>query len=242
MEDLFRSALGEEDRFAFGILHQYGHHAPREVERDFVQLLVLLDQRLPVEVRAIEDRAVEQVLEAGLKVADQVAVQQHLLGFPPGDVAMPLQDDAIFGERAGFVGAQHVHAAEVLDGVEPLDDHLLAAHGERALGEADRDDHGQHLGSETHGHGHGEEEGALPIVLREPVDEEHQRHHHRHEPDHEPGEAAEALIEAGRRRLFGDRAGHAAEIGVDARSDHDRGGRAAFDAGPHEADVLEFGR
>ena len=50
VEDLFRSAFGEQDGFAFGILHQHGHHAPREVERDFVQLLVLLDQRLPVEI------------------------------------------------------------------------------------------------------------------------------------------------------------------------------------------------
>ena len=242
VEDLFRSALGEEDRLAFGILHQHGHHAPREVERDLVQLLVLLDQRLLVEVGAIQNRAVEQVLEARLEVADQVAVQKHFLGFPPGDVAMPLEDDAILGERAGLVGAQHVHAAEVLNGVEPLDDHLLAAHGERALGEADGDDHGQHLGSEAHGHGHREEEGAFPIVLGEPVDEEDQRHHHRHEPDHEPGEAIEALVEAGRRPLLRDRAGHAAEIGVDSRRDHDRGRRAAFDAGPHEAYVLELGR
>ncbi len=235
VEDLFRSALGEQDCFAFGILHQYGHHAPGEVERDLVQLLVLLDHGLPVEVGAIQDRPVEQVLEAGLEVADQVAVQKHFLGFLSGHVAMPLEDDAILGERAGFVGAQHVHAPEVLNGVEPLDDHFLAAHGERALGEADRDDHGQHLRREAHGHGHREEKGALPIVLGEPVDEEHQRHHHRHEPDHEPGEAAEALIEAGGRRLFRDGAGHAAEIGVDPGGDHDCGGRAAFDAGPHEA-------
>ena len=198
--------------------------------------------RLPVEVGAIQDRPVEQVLEARLEVADQVAVQEHFLAFLPGDVAMPHEDDAVLGERAGFVGAQHVHAAEVLDGVEPLDDHLLAAHGERALGEADGDDHGQHLGREAHGHGHREEKGALPIVLGEPVDEEDQGHHHRHEPDHEPGEAVEALVEAGRRPVLRDRAGHAAEIGVDPRRDHDRGRRAAFDAGPHEARVLELGR
>ena len=73
---------------------------------------------LTVEVGAIEDRPVEQVLEARLEVADQVAVQQHLLAFLSGDVAMPLQDDAILGERAGFVGAQDVHAAEVLDGIQ----------------------------------------------------------------------------------------------------------------------------
>ncbi len=97
---------------------------------------------------------------------------------------------------------KHVHAAEILDGVEPLDDHLLAAHGERALGEADGDDHGQHLGREAHGHGQREEEGALPIVLGESVDEENQRHHHGHELDHEPGEAVEALVEAGRRAVL----------------------------------------
>ena len=200
VEDLFRSALGEEDCFAFGILHQDRHHAPGEVERDLVQLLVLLDQRLPVEVGAIQNRPVEQVLQARLEVADQVAIQEHFLVSTPGDVAMPLEDDAVLGERAGLVGAQHVHAAEVLDGVEPLDDHLLAAHGERALGEADGDDHRQHLGREAHGHGQREEKGAFPIVLGEPVDEEDQRHHHGHELDHEPGEAAEALVEAGRRR------------------------------------------
>ena len=221
---------------------KYGHHAPREVEREFVQLLVLLDRRLPVEVGAIQDRPVQQVLEARLEVADQVAVQQHFLGFPPGDVAMPLKDDAVLGERAGFVGAQHVHASEVLDGVEPLDDHLLAAHGERAFGEADGDNHGQHLGGEAHRHRHREEKGALPIVLGEPVDEEHQGNHHRHEPDHEPGEAVEALVEAGRRPVLRDRAGHAAEIGVDPGSDHDRGRGAAFDAGPHEARVLDLRR
>ena len=82
MEDLFRSPLGEEDCFAFGILHQHGHHAPREVERNLVELLVLLDQRLPVEVGAIQDRPVEQVLEARLEVADQVAVQEALPRFP----------------------------------------------------------------------------------------------------------------------------------------------------------------
>ena len=116
MEDLLRSTLGEQDRLAFGVLHQNGHHAPREVERDLIQLLVLLDQLLPVEIGTIQNRPVEQVLEAGLEVADQVAVQQHLLGFTPGDVAMPHEHDAILGERAGLVGAQHVHAAEVLDG------------------------------------------------------------------------------------------------------------------------------
>ena len=44
--------------------------------------LYLLDQRFPVEVGTIENRPVEQVLEARLEVADQVAVQEHFLAFP----------------------------------------------------------------------------------------------------------------------------------------------------------------
>ena len=106
---------------------------------------------------------------------------------------MPLQHDAVLGQRAGLVGAQHIHAAEVLDGIEPLDDHLLAAHRQRALGQADRDDHRQHLRRQAHRHGHREEEGALPVVLGEAVDQEDQRHHHGHQLDHQPGEAVEPL-------------------------------------------------
>ena len=56
---------------------------------NLIQLLVLLDQRLAVEVGAIQNRPVEQVLEARLEIADQVAVQEHFVGFPPRDVAMP---------------------------------------------------------------------------------------------------------------------------------------------------------
>ena len=242
MEDLFRGSLGEEDCFAFGIFHEYGHHAPREVERELVQLLVLLDHRFLVEIGAIQDGHVEQVLEARLKVTNQVAVQQHLLGFPAGHVAMPLEDDAILGQRAGFVGAQNIHPAEVLNGVEALDDHLPAAHGERTLGETDGDDHGQHFGGEAHSHRHRKEKGAFPIVLGEPVDEEYQGHHHRHEPDHEPCEAAKTPVEAGRRLGLRDRAGHTAKIGVDTRSNDDRGRGAALDAGSHEAGVLDFSR
>src|SRR5262249_16217995 len=100
VKNIFRSSLGEEDCFAFGILHYYGHHAPREVERDLVQLLVLLDHCLPAEVGTSQDRPIEQVLEARLEVANQVTIQEHFLTFPPGDVAMTHEDDAVLGERA----------------------------------------------------------------------------------------------------------------------------------------------
>jgi hypothetical protein len=70
-------------------------------------------------------------------------------------------------------------------------------HGDGALRQADRDDHRQHLRREANGHGDGEKESFLPVVLGEAVDEEDQRHHHHHEAEHQPREALHALVKAG---------------------------------------------
>ena len=58
-----------------------------------------------MKVRAIQNRRVKQVLEASLKVANQVACEQYLVGLTSRNVAVPLQDDAIFGEGTGLIGA-----------------------------------------------------------------------------------------------------------------------------------------
>ena len=76
----------------------------------------------------LQDGPVEQVLQAGLEVAVEVGSREDLLVFLARDVAVLLQHDAVRGQRAGLVGAEDVHGAEVLDRVEPLDDDLLARH------------------------------------------------------------------------------------------------------------------
>jgi len=62
-----------------------------------------------------------------------------------------------------------------------------------ALGQVDGHDHGQHLGGQPDGHGHGKQESFQPVVLAQPVDEEHRRNHHGDEADHQPGELVDAL-------------------------------------------------
>src|ERR1017187_2264710 len=242
MEDLFRSALGQEDRLALRILDKYGHHPSGEIEWNFIEFLVLLNQGLLVEIGAIQYRGIKQVLQARLKMADEVTIPEHFIRLSAGDITVPLQDDSIFGERAGLVGAEHVHSAEVLNGVETLHDYLLAAHGERALGEANGDNHGQHLRGKANGHRHREEECSLPIVLGKPVDEEDQGHHDRHELNHEPCETAQALVKACWRSFLRDGTRHCAEISTNSRNDNDRGRCAALNAGAHEACVLELDR
>src|ERR1035438_1000694 len=108
MEDLFRSALGQEDRLALRILDKYGHHPSGEIEWNFIEFLVLLNQGLLVEIGAIQYRGIKQVLQARLKMADEVTIPEHFIRLSAGDITVPLQDDSIFGERAGLIGAEHV--------------------------------------------------------------------------------------------------------------------------------------
>jgi hypothetical protein len=83
-----------------------------------------------------------------------------------------------------------------LDSVEPLDDYLPSTHRQRALGEADRHDHRQHLGCQAHGHSYREEKGLGPIALGQAVDDEHQGDHHQDESQHQPGETGDTFIES----------------------------------------------
>ena len=188
--------------------------SPGEVEGDLIDLGVLRERRVLVHLRCCKDGPVHQVLQAGLEMAVEVGQEQHLLVLLQDHVTVLLQDDPVHGERAGLVRAEDVHGAEVLDRVQALDDHLLAGHGQRALGEADRHDHGQHLRRQPHRHRQGEEEGSFPVPLGQPVDDEDQGDHDEDEVDHQPGEPAHAPVEAGRLLFPDDRAGHAAEEGV----------------------------
>ena len=50
---------------------------------------------------------------------------QHAFAGFTGDIGVVLQHDFILRQRAGFVGAENVHRAKVLNGVEVFDDYLL---------------------------------------------------------------------------------------------------------------------
>ena len=233
----FRSAFGQQLPLARWTLDGDGHHPARKVEGDFVHFDVLIDREFAMQFLVPQDGAVEDVFQAGLEMADEVGVAQDVLVFLFEDVAIDLQDDVIHGQRARLVGAQHVHGSEVLDGIEAFDDDLLLGHGEGALGQADRHNHGQHLRSEADSHGEGEEEGLVPIVLGETVDEEDQRNHHQHEANHQPGELLDAAFKSSLDLPAGQTAGHFPKIRFRPGRDHDRRGGAALDAGAKKAEV-----
>src|ERR1700678_2894095 len=155
---------------------------------------------------------------------------------------MLLQNNAIHRQRSGFVSAQDVHRTEVLDRVEAFDNHFLARHEERALGQAYTHNHRKHFRRESYSYRQGEQERLAPIVLGKSIDEKDRRHHHAHEVKHQPGEVRYTLIESGRWRPLRDSARHAAEVGL-AASLHDRSTRrTALDTRAEKADVTQFQR
>ena len=183
-----------------------------------------------------EHRAVQDVPQASLEVTVHVRQREDALVFLQRDVAVLLQDDVIHRQRAGLVGAEHVHRAQVLNGVDPLDDDLLAAHRQCAFGQAHRHDHRQHLRSQAHGHRDGEEEGFDPVALGQTIDDEDEGHHGENESQHQPGELSDALVERRLCRHLRQRLGHAAEKCLFPGGDDNRRRRTAFDARAQECD------
>ncbi len=202
--DRLRGAFADEAVLAVRSLHHHRHHFAREVERNLIDLRVIGQREMRLKFGMVENGPVHQVFQSGLEMAVEVSHRQHVFIVFEHDVAVLFKDDAVHGQRAGLVGAKHVHGAEVLDRVQALDDDPLARHGHGAFGQADRHDHRQHFRGQPDRHRQSEFQGIHPAALRGPIDDEHQRHHHDHKPDHQPGELADAAVEGGRRVLVGD--------------------------------------
>ena len=157
------------------------------------------------------------------------------------DVEVALEHDAVLGEGAGLVAAEHVHGAEVLDRRQLLDDHLPAGERARALGEARGHDDGKHLGRDADGDACREQQCVDHVALGPRVDGEDGRCHDEHQAHEHPRDASDAAIESARLAGVTERGGHRSQIAV-AACGADRGdGRAALDRGPGENDVSAGG-
>ena len=60
-------------------------------------------------------------------------------------IQIMLEDDLVLSERSGFIRAEDVHCAKVLNGIQALDDHFTPAHGNSPFGQIGAHDHGQHF-------------------------------------------------------------------------------------------------
>ena len=122
-----------------------GQAAADEVVGDLVDLDVAGGREAGRGTRRHE-RGVERVLDPRLEAGVEEGEFAHAVRACPCAVERALQDDVAFGQRAGLVGAEDGHAAEVFDRVEAAHDHAAACHGAGAGREGDADDRGQKLG------------------------------------------------------------------------------------------------
>ena len=146
-ENFFDGAFANEHVRRLLLLEDDGHALAREVPRDLVDFAEIpLDAQLFPQILVLEHRAIEQAAEPRLVRAVQVGEREHRLIVFAHHVEVALEDDAVLRQRARLVGAEHVHRAEILNGIEAFDDRLVARHDHRALGQVRGDDHRQHLG------------------------------------------------------------------------------------------------
>ena len=92
-------------------LDDHRHDLAAEIEGNLIDLAGVIQRQLAMR----QDGAVQHVLQAGLEVAVQIGGAQDVVAVFADDVAVFFQDDAVHGERAGLIGAEHVHGAEVLE-------------------------------------------------------------------------------------------------------------------------------
>mmetsp|Transcript_37512 Transcript_37512/g.87390 ORF Transcript_37512/g.87390 Transcript_37512/m.87390 type:complete len:432 (-) Transcript_37512:1781-3076(-) len=237
-EDLLHSAFADQQVAARRGRNHDRHAAPAEIERHLVDdAPARVDAVQLAHLHVLQHGFVEQIAQAGLEMTVEPCKLQHAFGLIAVHVQMALEDDAVLGEGAGLVGAQHVHGAQVLDRVQALDDHLDARHRQGTLGQIDGHDHRQHLGRQPDGHGQRKQQRFQPVLLVETVDQEHQRHHHADQAQHQANKAVHAMLEGSAFLLRDHLVRQRTEEGA-ATGPHDHpGAETAHDIGPHEADV-----
>ena len=182
-QDLLDSALGDHLALPRPVGHNHAQAAALKVERDLVDLLPCSVHSLGV-LKLSEfdhDCLVDQVAQAGLKVAVEIGAAEHTHVLATERVKVPLEHHLVLREGARLVAAEHVHGTEVLYGAELLDDNVLTAQSRRPAREAGGHDHREHLRRDAHGDRHRKEKRVEPGTLGEAADHEHNGAHDQHE-------------------------------------------------------------
>ena len=131
----------------------------------------------------------------------------------PGRIVAARELHDAFGEGARLVGAEHVHAAQVLDGAQVPHDHPVARHHPRPAGQVHAEDGGQQLRAQAHRERHREEQRLHRGPTPEHVGDEDHDHQDEHGDGQEGAEPTEPAVELGFRRLPAEAAGHGPELG-----------------------------
>jgi hypothetical protein len=147
---------------------------------------------------------------------------------------MAIDRDLPDGQGTRLVAAQNVQAAEVLDGRELLDDHLLAGHPDRAARERHGHHHGEELGGQSHRQRDGEEKRLENVATQKRIDKEHKEDEEYHHLQDQKAEPARAALEFGLGDASHQPGRNLAEFGGGPGGHHHGDSQAAHHRGPAE--------
>jgi hypothetical protein len=184
-----------------------------------------------------EDHRFERALDPGFVEAVQVSQQENLLCRHSLGIKTLVEYHCAARQGSRLVAAKDVHAAEVQQRGEVLDDHLPAGHVDCPLGQGDGGDHRQKLRGKTDGEGNGEEQRLERVAPQSDTDHEHEEDKKDDRLQDQEAEPPRAPVELGLRRP-GCQAGRdvAEGSGPAGLQDH-RGRRAAHDRRPQENQI-----
>ena len=224
--------------------HKGADHLPGIVKGNFIRFAVLRQQFSEVRLSprhglAGQQGIVDGVPHPGMVETVEESQVQRLGAFVAQHVHVVFQQDALVGQGAGLVHAQHVHAAKALHGVDVFDDGLFAAHGKTAPCQTGGNDHGQHFRHQPHRHRQGKGKGFQPVAPSETQQQKHQRDQHSHKPQHHPCDGISTFL----KRLFFLRVvlGKATVKGIFAHCHYNALALAADDGGGHKGQIFQLG-
>ena len=147
------------------------------------------------------------------KSAVQSSEPQHLPAVLAGLIDMAGKLDLRLGERAGLVGAEDVHGAEIVDRGKALHDHAARREPPRAIGERHGDHHRQKLGREANGKGERKQQRFEQGPVEHHIGDRDEQHEEHGQPQHQESELADAALERIAWPLHGQSMGKPAELG-----------------------------
>ena len=162
---------------------------------------------------------------------------KHTGVFIAHNIQVILQYHALLCQGAGFVSAENINGAKILDGIQVLYDSFLFRHGYSAFCKAAGNNHRQHFGGQSYRDGNTEQERFQPVALGKPVYDKYDRHHDEHKPDEHPGHGVDAFGKAGFNSLARNRRSHGAKQSIIADRDDHCDGAAADYVTSHECNI-----
>ena len=143
---------------------------------------------------------VERVRQPGLENGVEVGVTLYKIRWLALHIKRAIKLHHPSGQRASFVGAEHIHAAQIFDGTQAAHDHAAFRHHLRPFGQIDADNRGQQFGSHAHGQGNCEEQGFNCRALKEDIDRKGYNDQGQHYHGEQITKAPNAMFKVGLRR------------------------------------------